>query len=132
MGTADAELLVKGLTPEELVIGPDTEESGPGEIEIDEGHGENENVHLPQFCRDVIQVGRQKNSKSGVLLGRGIQRQKGNGGHLHAFVADTGVQQKLACIKPMYLGKRSKWLEKLRKWPGNEQFFMPPNFGVHG
>ena len=68
--------MVKGLTPEELVIGPDTEESGPGEIEIDEGHGENENVYFPQFCGDVIQVGRQKNSKSGVLLARGTQRQK--------------------------------------------------------
>lgn len=99
--------MVKGLTPEELAIGPDTEESGPGEIEIDEGHGENENVYFPQFCGDVIQVGRQKNSKSGVLLARGIQRQKGNGGHLHDFVVDTGVQQKLACIELMYLNKRS-------------------------
>ncbi|KAF8249951.1 hypothetical protein K440DRAFT_640730 [Wilcoxina mikolae CBS 423.85] len=67
-GTADSKLSVKGLTPEELIIGPDTEDirvdqqptDSGDEVELGEDDDENENVYFLQFGEEVIQVGRPK------------------------------------------------------------------------
>ena len=62
-GSADSELSVKGLTAEELIIGPDHElQDSDGDID-DEGD-ENEGVYFVQLGEEILQVGHMQKRKA--------------------------------------------------------------------
>ena len=63
--SADSDLSVKGLTAEELIIGPDHEElQEASDGGIDDGENENEGVYFVQLGEEILQVGHLQKRKA--------------------------------------------------------------------